>query len=375
MTDRSFRTISWRRIVGEIHLWAGLLLCLPLILLGVTGTILVGADHLGGPVKDPARQTAGAAVHSVGEIIEAARAAAPDGFIASLYAAPPEPGEPASIRLQSAAGRGTPPIRMEIDGATLTPVTRPEGTALRWLHMLHANLLMGEDGRHIVGWFGLVMLTLGISGLINWWPRRNRWRAALTMRRGLRGAAFHRALHGVVGIWTLIVFLAVGFSGVALAFPQTMRDLVDVFSPARDLRALAGAIRVQPIPGSRPITVDEAITLAMTAIPDGRLASVALPLRPDQPFRIGLLPSGGLQGSPQIGVFIDPWRRDVVTVLDPRDFSAGESLLAWQHALHSARGLGGAWTTLVFLSGGLPLLFSVTGVALWWIKRAKKTAR
>lgn len=381
MTDRSFhtlaRTFAWRRIIAKIHLWVGLALCVPLILLGVTGSILVAADHLADLTKSPVLANAEPGEpHSAGEIIDAAARAAPPGFAPAFYAAPMHPGDPASVRLQSQSGggRGSPPIRMEIARDTLIPVAGGENAALRWLHMLHANLLMGEDGRRIVGWFGLAMLFLGVSGVVNWWPRSNRWRASLTMRRGLRGAALHRALHSVVGIWTLGLFLIVSFAGVALAFPQTMRGMVDVFSPTRDFRAVSSTVRVQPIHGQTPLTVDAAISLAMAASPGSRLATVAMPMRPDQPFRIGLLPPGRLQGSPQIGVFVDPWRQEVVQRFDPRDFSAGESLLAWQHALHSGTGLGGTWTTLVLLSGGLPLLFSVTGLALWWMKRSKRAA-
>jgi uncharacterized iron-regulated membrane protein len=72
-------------------------------------------------------------------------------------------------------------------------------------------------------------------------------------------------------------------------------------------------------------------------------------------------------------VFIDPWARRVIEVLDPRQFSIGERILAWQHALHAGEALGWAWKLLVFLSGFLPPLFVFTGVSMWWIKRRRKS--
>jgi uncharacterized iron-regulated membrane protein len=35
-----------RRIIGQIHLWAGLTLCMPFVLLGFTGSVLVFEDEL-----------------------------------------------------------------------------------------------------------------------------------------------------------------------------------------------------------------------------------------------------------------------------------------------------------------------------------------
>ena len=38
-------------------------------------------------------------------------------------------------------------------------------------------------------------------------------------------------------------------------------------------------------------------------------------------------------------------------------------------ALHFSVGMGGVWTFLVFLTGLLPLLFAITGLNIWWLKR------
>ncbi len=373
MTALPRKTFSWRRLVGQVHLWIGLILCAPLVVIGLTGSVLVFAGHLPAPSARPPPDIARDGGRPVAQIIAAARAAAPAGFLPIFYGAPSESGGPASVRLQApSAVPGQPPLRVEVDSATLAVAAPAGGDILAWLHALHANLLMRGDGRRIVGWFGVAMLILGMSGLVNWWPRRNRWRAAFTVRKGARGAGFHRELHGAFGIWTVIVLMAVSAAGVALAFPQTVREAVAVVLPARDLRAIAAAVRAVPIDGAEPLAVDAAIALAEAAVPDGRVRFVGLPIRPDQPFRLGLTHRGQDRGAPMVTLFVDPWQRRVVTILDPRDFSTGESLLAWQHALHSGDGLGWVWTLLVFLSGGLPLLFAITGVALWWLRRSKR---
>jgi hypothetical protein len=58
-----------------------------------------------------------------------------------------------------------------------------------------------------------------------------------------------------------------------------------------------------------------------------------------------------------VTVFVDPWARRVVKTIDPRDYSAGEGIAAWQHAVHSGIGAGPIRGARVFLTGFLPLLF------------------
>src|SRR5262249_12264142 len=89
--------------------------------------------------------------------------------------------------------------------------------------------------------------------------------------------------------------------------------------------------------------------------------------------RIGLLRADQDRRAPPITVFVDPWTQRIVEVLDPRQFSLGERILAWQHSVHAGQGLGWVWKVLVFLCGFLPLLFALSGVAMWWLTRERQS--
>lgn len=369
---------SWRRLVRQIHLWVGLLLCLPLAILGLTGSVLVFDDELHRLFdRAPEHAAAQGEPRPVAEILAAARAAAPPGFVPSLYIAPAAPGDQASVRMmppRKPSGPGFGGIRVDIDPVSLRVLASPRMSAvLDAIHAVHSTLYWHD--RHVVGWLGVVMLALGVSGLVNWWPRATRWRAAFAVRRGAGAVALHRDLHGVIGVWALVVFMTVSVSGVYLAFPQSVRTAINLVLPAGDLRAAAAALRVTPRDGAAPMTVDDAITLAESQIGGARLGFVALSTQPDRPFRIALRRAGQERGAPMVTVFIDPWARKILRVSDPRDYTIGETMLAWQHALHAGEGLGWVWKFLVFLSGFLPLLFAITGVSMWWLKRRVRRAR
>jgi uncharacterized iron-regulated membrane protein len=366
-----------RRVVRQLHLWIGLALCLPLLMLGVTGSLLVFEDELRSAFTAPPQQARSGEARSIDEIVAAARQAAPNGYSPASYAAPGEPGGLAAVRLVPAArgASGSERLRVDVDPATLDTFGNSETGFFRQVFFLHSTLLLrNREGRQLVGWLGVAMLVMGISGLVNWWPRRGGWRSAFAATGRASGFQLHREWHGAAGIWGLAVFLTVTFGGVYLAFPESVRSVVDLAMPASDLRGAANAVRVEPARGAERLGIDAAVALAREAFPDAALRFVFLQTKPHQPIRVGLLRQGEERRSPVTTVFVDPWARRVVDTFDPRRFTLGERILAWQHAVHAGQGLGPVWKVLVFLCGLLPLLFSVTGLAMWQLKRRRRPA-
>jgi uncharacterized iron-regulated membrane protein len=372
------RKLTWRSILQQIHLWLGVLLCLPLLALGISGSILVFHHEIEDLFRDRAGVSAVGMPHSAPEILAAAQATAPDRTPLMLRM-PDAAGEPAAVRLSRPLGERGPaggsPFagtrQVLIDPVSLATVDSANAAApvMRFLHDLHGNLLIGgRDGRVVVGWFGVVMVFMCLSGVVLWWPR-GRWGAAFTIRRGARGFRLHRDLHGALGIWSLAVLFIVSFSGAYLAFPQEIGAAITSVFPGRDLRAAAAALRVQPVRNAAPIDLEKAVAVAQDAAGPSSLRAAFLPARPDQPMRLALAREGHGEGAPMVTVFVDPWSGKVVEIHDPRAFTTGETILAWQRAIHEGSGLGPVYKLLVFLSGIAIPVFAVTGVMMWLIKR------
>ena len=195
--------------------------------------------------------------------------------------------------------------------------------------------------------------------------------ASFLISKQAHGFRLHREVHGAAGIWGLAVFVAVSLAGVSLAFPETARSVIDLVLPARDLRGTAAGLKIEPIAGVQPADIDEAIALARGTVLGAEPSFASLPARADQPLRIGLLRADQQRGTPTLTIFVDPWSRRVIEVFDPREYSIGEKILAWQHALHAGQALGWVWKLLVFLCGLLPLFFAVSGVTMWRLRRAR----
>src|SRR6266403_2382384 len=88
-----------RRVLRQVHLWIALVLCLPLVVLGVTGSILVFRDELGNLSEPPPRLIVETGKpHTVTEIIAGVQARMDKDFTPVLYEAPNAPEQPATLR-------------------------------------------------------------------------------------------------------------------------------------------------------------------------------------------------------------------------------------------------------------------------------------
>jgi uncharacterized iron-regulated membrane protein len=365
-----------RRVLRQIHLWIALVLCLPLVVLGVTGSILVFRNELANLIEPSPRLSVEAdkphtvAPHTVAEIIDAVQARIDKEFTPFLYEVPNAPERPTTVRFIAlgSAAKGPRIIDVLVDPVSLDFVKWHYDAFPGFLSVmvrLHGNLLMGRAGRVYVGWLGLAMLVLGISGLILSWPRRNRWRAAFLVKRGARGLRLYRDLHGAIGIWTFVVFITVSFSGVYLVFPQTVSAAVKTLLPSRDTDSPAPIVRGEV---AQRIDADRAIAIALSTTPRARLISIGLPLRPEQPYRVSLAHSDDGRDVPEVAVMIGP-SGNLIELIDPRRFAPAQTVLAWQRAVHFGQGFGWVWRVLVCVSGLLPAIFAFTGLAMWLITR------
>ena len=361
------RFAAIRKILFQVHMWVGLVLGLLLVALGLSGSVLVYDDVIAEFLAPPPHATAQGAPLPLDRIIAAARASTTARGPAAVTPAR-EAGVPAMVRI-GAAGRGggarrTPATQIYVDpvsGAVLGSGAAGLPPVLAFSHQLHGNFLMGQSGRRFVGWLGLAMLALGVSGLVLWWPKKGQWKNAFIVRRTAKGLRFHRELHGMLGIWGFIVFIIVSFSGLALSWPQLM-GMPNTGPSARVVPTAA------PLPGANIIGADAAVTLVRAQAPDMVLRTVTVPprraLEQGQPITVSFFSHGAVNAT----AYVDPLRAKVMAVRDP-----SQSFMAWQRPVHQGL-LGPVWRFLVFLSGLLPAVFVFTGVVMWLKKRKNRLA-
>jgi len=389
MREDAMSFAAFRRVMFQVHMWVGLILGLLLAILGISGSILV-YDNAVLDMMAPRAAATGTPL-PLEKIAEVARATAGRGQMQITL--PREPGEAVSVRVtqpragegarqgrgersaegtgprRAAEGQRAAPQRQQATQVFIDPVsgavlgTQKAGLppALMFVHQLHGNFLMGREGRQFVGWLGVAMLALGVTGLMLWWPKRGQWKYAFLVRRTAKGLRFHRELHAATGIWIFVVFMIVSFSGVVIAFPAAF-GLAGGGQAGRPAFNLREGPQIEAMAGVPAIRAEDAIAMARETLPAATVTGITLPTRPDRTVMVNMEAKVGVGAT----VYIDPWRSKVVAT---RDMSG--SVMAWQRPLHQGSGLGMIWQFLVFLSGLVPALFVFTGVVMWLKKRKR----
>ena len=347
----------------RLHRWIGLTVLLPILVMGASGTVLVVASCLES-WQAPRLSVAAPAQVDAPAVIAAAMRDAPDGLVAAHYMAGAG-FRPAAVDL-ARAGMRQPAQRVWVDPANFAVLARdvnPDG-ATGWVRRLHESLFVPMPiGRSLVGWFGVGLVLLVITGVPIWLPPRGRRVSGLRVARNARGARLLRELHSVVAIWLILPLAFQGISGVSMAFPVTIRAMLGL--PAMRRPQAGGHEHAAPAPDIAAI-----VARAEAALPGTRVQELRLP-NGSGPATARLQRAGAMSGAPAPMVMIAADGSRVVRIDDPAQTPA-LAALGWLRALHTAAAGGPVWYALEGLAGlALPLL-SVTGGALWLVRRRRR---
>jgi uncharacterized iron-regulated membrane protein len=131
-----------RAFLRRVHRWLGLCLALPMLIQGLSGTLLAMRPWL----PNPSTSIAADQPSGPGTIVAAAQADAPPGLRPTRYIPPAAPGQPAQVGFVAASGVRGPPLDVWVDPVSLVVLQTPLVAAgFEWLRSLHTNLLL--EGR------------------------------------------------------------------------------------------------------------------------------------------------------------------------------------------------------------------------------------
>ena len=363
-----------RAVVRSVHLWAGLVLTLLLLVLGATGSALVYRDaywrwvypDLRGPV--PALS---AADHA------AAIVAAETRFDDALRSVKlPEPGVNA-YHLYLAEGEAFMAIRSHRVIDRWRPGERP----MAFLFDLHAHLMAGEAGERVGGAVALFGVLMAVTGVYLWWPARRKFGVRTLLPTGWARRKIlpsHRDL-GLLATPILLVLLLTGagivFYGAAgtllngvMPGPSPMPEgppTVATHATSKVTRTVAardGAGGVPPAPDAAVARIEA----ATTAFPEARIVFY---YPPDDAGIHGFRLKQPCERHPngRSYVYLTADARALKTV-DACQQPAGQRALYTVYPLHAGKLDSGTYQFLVF-AGGLALtLISATGALAYTAK-------
>jgi uncharacterized iron-regulated membrane protein len=371
MTDT--RAAALRRLWLTVHLWIGLGLALLLIPISMSGALLVLRDPIEALINPQRYAVSGADLPLPPSAYLAMAAKAVAGDPADLRPSMlryPEQGRPVQVTTRAQRRGDGPPklvtVYLDPPTAKVLDVVDFRASLFSFLHVFHENLTLGQyNGRQIVGWVGVGMLTLSLTGLWLWWPRGGN---VLRGLRWTRSPRFTMNLHHLIGFWISLPLAVISATGIYLGFPQTARtamsSVAPMSAPARGI--FAGETAQQSV-----LSADRAIEIARQAEPGATPSLLLLPQQQHGEHKLSWRLQMTRDSGETVTLTIDDQNGQAAPAVTMR---SGDRAASWIRWIHEGSHTGPAWAGLVFLTGVCPTIFALTGLIMWLRKRADRRA-
>ncbi len=371
-----------RKLWLRTHLWLGLVIGTIWVLLGITGSLNVfrwDIDEWLNPELVVAHP--GEIPQTLDQIFEAIRTAHPDRIGTWSLEMPRHRAGMIMARHFNIQSNGDTDLLF----VSVNPFTS-EILANRvysdidfwvtWIYELHSTLFLGKVGCNTVGFSGLLLLVSLGSGIYLWWPRTGKFRQAFSLKRASSPERFNYDIHKLFGIYGFLLLFTVAFSGTCLVFSEYVRPVISWFSP------VSGGFNPQPPPpdglksilsgGAMPISIETAMSIAKKIFPEATVRFIKTPAGTEGFYTIQMRqPHEASLFFTTTTVWIEQYTGKVLSVRDPRQFTAGETFLNLMWPLHNGEALGLAGRLLVFIAGFVPSVLYITGLIRWQQKRRR----
>jgi uncharacterized iron-regulated membrane protein len=347
--------VSKQKLVA-LHRWAALTAGIFLATMGVTGATLVYKGEIEARAH-PERFFADAPARYEA-VLATARSVVPGARSYTIRI--PQAGHSFVVDANATDAR-----RLHVDprdGRLISEGGRTEDW-MDFVEQLHTHLLDGDAGEVLIAVFGLFLLTIALTGLLQGWPRR--WRDALRIRWGAKSPWLAYDLHRAAGLVLGIFLLAQALTGISMVFKAPAGRFVNAFT--------GSPWPVDPkLPESPPsklrASLDEVVRAAQHAIPGARVTRVTVPSS-NAPIAVRVHAASERLPTGLGNVFVNPYDASVLQATPVEAVSPGQRMFDWIFPLHTGLLFGATHQALqVMLGLSLPMLFA-TGLIVWARRR------
>jgi len=369
--------MTFRKILFWLHLCAGVVAGIVILIMSVTGAAIVfekeivaRAEHKLRRVPSPAPGTARLIVD---ELLEHGKAKQPGGRLSAVTVfADPQ----AAVSLSfGRTNYYVNPYTGEINeqGA--------KGTRTFMRFMTDWHRWLGRDGngravgKAITGACNVAFLFLAVSGIYLWWPRQWSWtslRGITLFNARLRGKARDWNWHNVIGIWSAPVLVVLTATAMIISYRWASDLVYKVTGNMPPGASSSPPVQVpQPPPGTTPLGYEALVAAMQKVIPNWEQITI----RPSgpvdgagkaQPVSIAVREQNGWPLFTSLQFSVDPFTGAVLKKESYADYNSGRKVRTWMRFLHTGEALGFFGKLVAGLAslGGAVLVWSGLALAL-----------
>jgi uncharacterized iron-regulated membrane protein len=361
-----------RRWVRVAHLWAGMILGLWLVMLGLTGSALVYQHSLRQVFEQGRKIKLGVPALAIEDLLARVRQQRPDITIFGLQGMQYKDSAVEVLVRPSIALRDAKQSRvLLVDPGTgeIGGTQSFSGTLMGFFAQLHFNLLNGDTGLAINGFAGALAIFFAVTGLILWWRGRSKWKNGLRIKwKGASSRVRGYSIHSAVGAYASLFFFVTGLSGIYLAAPKPFISFaarLNGSSIAIMKEFLASRPSSETKPGMLDALAGQILKAGQSQFPTSQLVQVTLPIRPTDAWRLQFRPPGWADsGAIELAV-VDRRSARVLAAQQTSDLPVAFRAVLFLRPLHYGSFGGDATRVLWLLLGVTPAVLFVTGLVIW----------
>ncbi len=349
-----------RKITFHVHLYAGMLAGLLLLVTGLSGSLIVFADEADAFLNEAAFRVAerdgGVSLQTA---LDGVRKAYP-GEVPTVFYPAHDKGETHRFMLRSKAGLRL--VSVDPHDGAITATRFRDQTFVGWTRDLHVQILSGRNGETAVGVGGGLLFALCVSGLIVWFPKPGRhFSEGLKIQWGAGRKRQTHDLHRAGGFFALVLLTVTAVTGVALVFDDAAGKAVSFLtrSPARLARPEAKT-------SGFALPLDDLRNRAEAALPGGQLTVILFPRNQRESIGFRKRFAEDWHHTGRSFVYLAPDDGKILRVDDSRSAPMGMAMMNLIYPLHTGEWTGVPGRILQVLVGFAPGALFFTGFLMWW---------
>ncbi|MFB6345395.1 MAG: PepSY-associated TM helix domain-containing protein [bacterium] len=358
----------FRYLNNRIHLWTGLALALPLVLLGLSGAVLTARWNLDYRLNKN--------LYQVRESKERL------GWDDLLEKARGETSESITLLRNNPTGHGaviahtSTDQMIHLDPSTGTVIGVRDFTDWRsviwWIQEFHTSFFLGEWGHTLVSTTTIISLISLLTGFVLWLiPLSKEWVARFGIRWSNGGTRFNWDFHNALGFYTLPVVALIFVTGITIGFWGTLGPMIYGLTGTEAMSFASPNVE----PTDTSYSLQRAARQAQKHWPDSTLKRIVISGDTTASVRMRFETPNAAYEPGLSWIWVNPYTGEVLKERRPRDRSMGDSIYLWLFPLHFG-GWGHVWgettqwiTRFLWIIGSLsPAILSVTGLLIWWWK-------
>lgn len=247
-----------------------------------------------------------------------------------------------------------------------------ESDFLHTVEEMHKTLLMGEVGKWIIKVNIVVFLTMLLSGLVLWFPRKkNQVKNAFKMKFDAKWQRINYDFHNVMGFYFLIPLFLVTLTGIWWAVKPSQKLVYSVLGEGKKAQPKK-VLSIIPAAGLiKKFSPAEAFETASPRNAGWNEAHINFAKKANDPIRINLRYPYQIVRKQNIFEF-DQYSGKLLKSEYYKDYTAADKVKHANRPLHTGQAFGLFGKIIMFLASLFSATLPVTGFLIWYQKKNKK---